>query len=201
MNNTIAIFEILDKVERAKTETEKISILRENNSKVLQMLLIAAFDERVEFSLPEGIPPFTAGPLYGLENALYTSLNDFYVFIKDGGAPAGYSQIQRENKWIQLLESVDPRDAAILNHVKDKKLPHKSITARLVDKAFPNTIYLTEKSLSGPSVPVTQPKKVPSKSTRKRTTSKRKATKKPARTANKNQETITTQVTEDEQIS
>jgi hypothetical protein len=39
--------------------------------------------------------------------------------------------------FIQLIESIDKNDSIILCSVKDKKLPFKKLTKKLVKKAFP----------------------------------------------------------------
>ena len=46
--------------------------------------------------------------------------------------------------YIQLIESIDPRDAKLINCMKDKKLPFKGITAKIINEAFPDLIPVKE---------------------------------------------------------
>ena len=39
--------------------------------------------------------------------------------------------------FIQTLESIDPEDAELLCSIKDKKIPYKGITSKLVTEAYP----------------------------------------------------------------
>ena len=43
-NNSLLISEILDKVHKAKTKSQKVDILRMNDSQSLRMILKASFD-------------------------------------------------------------------------------------------------------------------------------------------------------------
>jgi hypothetical protein len=73
---------------------------------------------------------------------LYTEIRRLYLFV-EGGNP-NLSKLRREMLYIQLLESVDPNDAKLLNYVKDKKLPFRGITAKIVNQAFPNLLNMKE---------------------------------------------------------
>lgn len=141
----LAIFEILERAEAAPDEWTKVTILRENNTRQLRDVLIGAFDARVHWLLPSGPVPYRpAKPetIEGLEMMLYAQTRSFYVFIDGGGAAPGLTQTRREVLFIQLLESLHPKDAIIMIDVKDKKLPYPSITGELINKAFPNLLAL-----------------------------------------------------------
>ena len=58
-NSRLLISEILRKVSNAKTKSEKVKILRENNSTALRQLMIINFDESVVSLMPEGEVPYT----------------------------------------------------------------------------------------------------------------------------------------------
>ena len=58
MSGTLLFSEILDKVHKAKTKTQKINILREHNSEALRMIIKASFDPKIEWAVPEGSVPF-----------------------------------------------------------------------------------------------------------------------------------------------
>ena len=50
------------------------------------------------------------------------------------------TQVQRENHFIQLLESLHESEAEILKNVIKRKLPYKGLTPNLVNQAFPNLL-------------------------------------------------------------
>ena len=56
---TLLFSEILDKVHKAKTKSEKVAILIVNDSSSLRMLLKASFDPTKEWVIPEGEVPYT----------------------------------------------------------------------------------------------------------------------------------------------
>jgi hypothetical protein len=69
---------------------------------------------------------------------LFAEIRRLYLFLK-GGNP-NLTKLRRETLFIELLESVHPSDAKILIAIKDKKLPYKGLTAKLVKEAFPGLI-------------------------------------------------------------
>ena len=56
---TLLFSEILDKVHKAKTKSEKVAILIVNDSSSLRMLLKASFDPTKEWVIPTGEVPYT----------------------------------------------------------------------------------------------------------------------------------------------
>jgi hypothetical protein len=132
----LGIFEILQLVESAKSKKEKIEILQQNRSVALEMVIQGAFDARIKWLLPEGKVPYNPAPGAGIECALYRQINQFYLFVQNG--LPGLNKSRREQLFVQLLESVHPKDAEILVYVKDKSLPFKTITPELFSEAFPH---------------------------------------------------------------
>ena len=57
-NNSLLISEILDKVHKAKTKSQKVDILRINDSQSLRMILKASFDPTKIWFIPSGEVPF-----------------------------------------------------------------------------------------------------------------------------------------------
>lgn len=135
----LMISEILQKAHNAKTKTEKVKILQENNSQTLRSLFIWNFDESVQSVLPEGEVPYTKNPApQGTEHTrLETEGRKLYYFVK-GGAD-NIPMIRRESMFIQMLEGLHPDEAEILCLVKDKALHKKyRITKNVVTEAFPS---------------------------------------------------------------
>ena len=131
----LAVFEILDKVSKLKTDQEKIIALQMHTCPALLTVLQGAFDDRIKWALPEGSPPYKPNEAPETHNVLHAEIRKMYLFI-EGGNP-GLKQLRREALFIELLESVHPNDAKILLSIKEKKAPVKGITKNIVQQAFP----------------------------------------------------------------
>lgn len=134
----LGIFQILEKVAEAKKADEKIITLRQNDNGALRTLLKYAFDPNIEWDLPPTDPPYKPCPYPGQELRLMSEVRRLYLFVK-GGNP-NLTKMKREALYIELLESIDPKDAEILNAAKNKKLPYKGINLKLIKEAFPDLI-------------------------------------------------------------
>lgn len=134
----LGIAEILDKVSKVNTKEEKIEILRKNDSSAIRTVLKYALDPTITWALPKGDPPYKPCPYLDQENMLYSEARRLYLFI-EGGNP-NLNKIKRETLFIGLLESVAPADAKLLCAAKDKKIPFKGITVKLINEAYPGLI-------------------------------------------------------------
>ena len=131
---------IFKRVETSKTKKEKIEILQQNSSPILKQILGLAYDPRVNWLLPEGTPPHTPLPEDAdAEITLQYASRQFYLFIEgNSDAQRNLKQTRREQLFIQLLESVHPDEVKVLVGMKDRNLPYKGVTRKLVAEAFPN---------------------------------------------------------------
>jgi len=134
----LGIAEILKKATEIKDENERINWLRQNNSVALESVLRGAFDPKIKWLLPEGVPPYKPNDIVDQQHRLYTESRKLYLFI-EGGNP-NLKQIRREQLFIELLEAVDPEDAKLLLSIKDKTLPYPGVTPDVVNKAFPGIL-------------------------------------------------------------
>lgn len=134
----LGIFQILEKASELKTNQERIDFLRAQNSNALLQILKYAYDPKIVWDLPTGAPPYKPCPYPAQELRLMSEIRRLYLFIK-GGNP-NLTKIRREALYIEMLESVHPKDAELLNSIKDKKIPYKGITLKLVKEAFPGLI-------------------------------------------------------------
>jgi len=128
------IGEILNEVRDEKVKNKKIKILQANDNKTLRGLLELAYDNRLEWELPEGRPPFT--PLdksFDAQGHLYSEMRRMYLYLKDGNP--NLTPLRRETIFVNTLEELDPDDAEILLQAKERKI--KGCTKKLVQEAFP----------------------------------------------------------------
>ena len=136
----ISLVTILADVAKAKNKKEKKEVLlKHGNNGALKEILKYTYDPNIKFLLPPGNPPYksvvdeTENPTY-----LYGLVRKLYLFV-EGGNPNLKSQ-RREYLFIELLESVHPKEAELLLQMKDKKLKCNGLTYNLVKETFPKLI-------------------------------------------------------------
>lgn len=134
----LGIAEILENCTKLESRNEKIEYLRKNDSQTLRAIFQGAFDPGIVWALPEGAPPYKPCEFFDQEGRLYQETRRLYLFLKDGNP--NLTALKRESLFIALLESIAPADAKLLVEVKDKKMPFKGITVKLVQEAFPGLI-------------------------------------------------------------
>jgi hypothetical protein len=134
----LAISQILSKCSSLPVN-QRAQFLAEHDCLPLRVVLQYALDPRVEFILPLGIPPYKPTDHLDQEGNLYRDFRKLSNFIKGGGYPDMHS-VRRETLFIQFIEGLFPEDALLVCHVKDKKLPYKGITVKLVNQAFPGLV-------------------------------------------------------------
>ena len=134
----LGLAEILKKASEFDKKQEKIDWLNKWDSVALRTVLKLAYDPRIKFLLPEGKPPFKSNELPDLQSVLYSELRKMYLFL-DGGHQT-LNQTRREYLFIQLLENLDKEDAELIATIKDKKLPYKGITKKLVEEMYPGLL-------------------------------------------------------------
>ena len=145
--------QILEMVEKAKTQEDKVKILQEYNSTCLRGCLNINYNPNLSFGLPEGEPPFkkdTSRPLGTAESTLYTEYKRFYIWVRP---QTPLPKMKLESLFIQMLEGLHHTEAALVIAVKDRKLSHTypSVTPELVRAAFPE--LLPEKTADIPALP------------------------------------------------
>lgn len=135
----LSVYEMLENVHKEKTKAKKIERLREySNTRALMVLLDFGLDAGWKWLLPEGAPPYTpTAKEADLQHVLKSDFRRLQYFVN---TPQGKAMkpLRRETMFIEMLESVDFNDAKLLLAVKEKKMPFKSITKKLVMEAFPN---------------------------------------------------------------
>ena len=126
---------IIDLIEKEKSRNKQVDQLKEHSSYALKAVLGYGMDPDVKWLLPDGDPPYK--PLFEAadqEGRFYTECKKLIYFV-DSVEGQQVKQVRREQLFIQVLESIDPRDAKLLLRMKNKKL---KIKLDAVKEAFPN---------------------------------------------------------------
>jgi hypothetical protein len=118
---------------------QRAQYLAQNDTLALRVVLQYALDPRVKFILPIGTPPYKPTDHLDQEGNLFRDFRKLSNFIEGGGYPDMHP-IKRETLFVQFIEGLFPQDAELICSVKDKKIPYKGITAKLVNQAFPGLV-------------------------------------------------------------
>ena len=133
----VGMAEFLEKVAKQKRTQDKIDMLKANDTFALRVILQAAYDPKVKFLLPPGDPPYKPNELVDQHHVFHKDARMVQYFVE--GFHPDLSQTKREAMFIEFLERLDPKDAALLCQVKEKK-PIKGITLQHVTEALPGLI-------------------------------------------------------------
>ena len=127
---------IFEDVAAAKSFKDRKKVLLDNESNPLKELLKYAFHPDIKFVLPEGAPPYkTIGsPDEWNPTYLYPNIRKLYLFVE--GGHEGLTTMRREQLFVQMLESLHPKEAEVLVQVKDKKLKYRGLTYKRVKETF-----------------------------------------------------------------
>ena len=153
---TLLFSEVLDKVHKAKTKSEKIAILVINDNSSLRMVLKSSFDPKIEWVIPEGEVPYKKNdaPMGTEHTVLQSEARKLYHFIK--GADNDTKQAQKENMFIQMCEGLHESEAQLLCDAKDKKLHqvYKGLSKDVVREAFKwDENFMVEEAPKYPQAP------------------------------------------------
>jgi len=144
MAKLLLISEILDIVQSAKTKAERIELLQKHNCLALRDILKGGLDESLTWILPSGAPPYKKEknqPIGLSPSTLYKQSPRLRYFVA-GGPGEKLHSTKRERMFINVLESVHPREAELLIAMKDRQLKklYPCLTKQLVQAVFPNLI-------------------------------------------------------------
>ena len=126
---------IIEKIEAQTTVERQVDFLNLHSSYALKIVIGYGMDPGCKWLLPETDPPYT--PLFDAadqEEKFYSECKKLLYFV-DTDEGRTVKQIKREQLFIQVLESVDPRDAKMILRMKNHQL---KISMEAVKIAFPN---------------------------------------------------------------
>jgi hypothetical protein len=136
------IYEVFEEFENAKTTQEKIDILRKNKTYALDNVLNGTFNPNITFcfkTIPEYKPSDApAGLGY---TSIHQELGRVYLFQENNPkVDPNLSHKRKEEILIQILESLEAKEAKIYANMLLKKQHVKGLTLSVVKQAFPDLI-------------------------------------------------------------
>ncbi|NBP01210.1 MAG: hypothetical protein EBU90_13935 [Proteobacteria bacterium] len=136
------IYEIFDEFEEAKTKEERKAVIERNLSPTLYKVLEYAFHPNYEWTIEEipdsyKIPDTFPGVSYA---HLGTELRRIYLFQKGHPTEQNLTEQRKTELLIQLLESLEPREAEVIMGIMKKDLGVKGLTYKFVKECFPNML-------------------------------------------------------------
>lgn len=131
------IYEVFQEFTSVKTKQDRINVLRKNESWALKSVLQGAFNTNVKFNVK--VPEYNkvdvpAGMSY---DHMTSALQRAYLFQEGNPrTPPTLTEKRKEELLIQLLESLEPKEAEVFANMlrKDLKVPY--LTQALVNEAF-----------------------------------------------------------------
>ncbi|MDO7613190.1 MAG: hypothetical protein MUQ75_03060 [Crocinitomicaceae bacterium] len=138
MARTLLVHEVIELVEKQKTKTDKVKVLKENETWALKDIIRGSMDSTLSWNLPAGEPPYTASRPESTATTLLRENEKFKYFVK-GGPGTKLSAVKREQIFIGMLEGIHPNDARLVIDMINKK-PPKGLTRPVVKEAFPGLL-------------------------------------------------------------
>lgn len=137
-----AIYEIFEEVENAGSKEERLFILRKNANWALRSTLKGAFDPNVKFVFDK-MPDYT--PSLDPPGLSHTSLHQelMRAYLFEVGNPQVSPTLTHQRKTeilIQMLETLEAKEAKVLEGILTKKLKVKGLNYALVKEAFPDLL-------------------------------------------------------------
>ena len=137
------IYEVFDEFEKADSKKERMLVIEKNLSQTLVKVLELTYHPNFEWLVTE-MPENYKVPtdmLPGISsNQLSTQIKKLYLFRKGDPSAAQLTPEKRNQLLLQLLESMEPREAEVVIGIFQKDQGVKGLTYKFVKEAFPALI-------------------------------------------------------------
>jgi len=136
------MYEVFDEFEEATSKKERLQVIEKNLSQTLVQVLQLTFHPDYQWlinELPENyIIPDT---LPGMSREqLSLQIRKLYLFRKGEPTAEKLTPEKRNQLLLQMLESLEPREAEVVVGIFKKDLGVKGLTYKFVKEAFPNLL-------------------------------------------------------------
>jgi hypothetical protein len=136
------IYEIFDDFEEAPSKKSKLEVIEKNLSKTLVQVFELAYHPDYqwlinemphEYKIPDTLP--------GISRCqLSTELRKLYLFRKGDETAEKLTEEKRKQLLLQLLESLEPREAEVVIGILNKDLGVRGLTYKFIKEAFPQLL-------------------------------------------------------------
>ena len=136
---TPELYEVLQQIDQAETETQVVELIKKFGEKYSWFTdyLRCLFDEKIQFNLPPGTPPYTPAHEAHYPSSWHRKHMDLGYWVK-GMKGDQMNDIRRESNFIGMLESIHPEDAVHIVQMTQKKTNVGGLTKKVVKLALPN---------------------------------------------------------------
>ena len=133
------LYEMLTEIDKAEGREKQIEMIKKySNYMCFLDWLRCVFDDRIQFILPEGKPPYTPCSAGAHPTSWHKEHLLLKLFVKGIGENA-MGQLKREMKFIDILETIHPEDAVHVCDAMDKR-HSTTLTKELVEEALPGLV-------------------------------------------------------------
>jgi hypothetical protein len=137
------IFEVFDEFEQATNKKDRMAVIEKNLSKTLVQVFELAYHPNYEWLIKE-MPDNYVIPndiLPGISRTqLSTEIRKLYMFKKGDPTAEKLGPQKRNELLLQLLESLEPREAEVIIGIFQKDLGVKGLNYKFIKEAFPNLL-------------------------------------------------------------
>jgi hypothetical protein len=136
------VYEIFDEFEEAQAKKEKMEVIAKNLSKTLVQVLELTFHPNYQWlveDMPENYKVPDTVPGISL-NQISTEMRKLYLFQKGNQVAENLTPRKRNELLIQILESLEPREAEVIIGIFKKDQGVKGLTYKFVKEAFPQML-------------------------------------------------------------
>lgn len=142
MSNRKYIYEVLEKTCELENRDDRIAYLKEHAFRQVKTVLQLCYNDKIQLDLPYGKPPFEECPIGREPTSVQNAFKAIGICVVGNRA----SRLEKEKKFIQILESINKEDALLLCAAKDGTLTtvsnkkYSKITKSLVEACFPEIL-------------------------------------------------------------
>ena len=129
------IHEIFTDLGRKNDGESRAKVLLDNDSLALRTLMRLNYDKTIKLNLSDEIE-YKPAPLHEVYTTINKETKNYVKLISPS-----LSRDKADNLFISMLESLDPREAKILNAAKNKKLFVRGLSRKLAVKVWGNRIF------------------------------------------------------------
>jgi hypothetical protein len=137
------LYEIFDEFELAKNKKERMEVIGKNLSQTMVNVLKLTYHPNFKWKIKE-LPDNYKVPTDMLPGITYDSLNAqlrrLYIFLEGNETAEQIDEKRRKELLIQILESIEPREAEIILGIFQKDLGVKGLDYKFVKEAFPDLL-------------------------------------------------------------